>query len=93
MFLIFDADVKDPAAYQPFLLTAVKEVTAQGGRFIVRGTKPDVILGYIRSAYSEYCVDLAVERQRECDALVQFRCHEARKGCPGEVHCHASFDR
>ena len=29
-FLIFDAEVKDKAAYQPFLQTAVKEVQAQG---------------------------------------------------------------
>ena len=44
-FLIFDAEVKDKAAYQPFLQTAVKEVQAQGGSFIVLGATPDVLSG------------------------------------------------
>jgi uncharacterized protein (DUF1330 family) len=44
-FLIFDAEVKDKAAYQPFLQTAVKEVQAQGGKFIVLGATPDVLSG------------------------------------------------
>ena len=42
---IFDAEVKDQAAYQPFLQTAVKEVQAQGGKFIVQGAKPEVLNG------------------------------------------------
>src|SRR4051812_7110864 len=44
-FLIFDAEVKDRAAYQPFLQTAAKEVQAQGGKFIVLGATPDVLSG------------------------------------------------
>lgn len=44
-FLIFDAEVKDRAAYQPFLQTAAKEVQAQGGKFIVTGARPEVLAG------------------------------------------------
>jgi len=35
VYLIFDAEIKDQAAYQPFLQTAVREVQSQGGKFIV----------------------------------------------------------
>src|SRR5262245_15656059 len=44
-FLIFDSEVKDQAAYQPFLQTAVKEIQSQGGKFLVRGAKPEVLSG------------------------------------------------
>jgi uncharacterized protein (DUF1330 family) len=44
-FLIFDAELKDKAAYQPFLQTAVKELQAQGGKFVVLGATPDVLSG------------------------------------------------
>jgi uncharacterized protein (DUF1330 family) len=44
-FLIFEAEIKDAAAYQPFLQTAVKEVQAQGGKFLVAGAKPEVLSG------------------------------------------------
>ena len=44
-FLIFDANVKDKAAYMPFLQTAVKEVQAQGGKFLVQGATPEVLNG------------------------------------------------
>ena len=45
VFLVFDAEIKDPTAYQPFLQTAVKEVQAQGGKFLVLGTTPEVLSG------------------------------------------------
>ena len=45
VFLIFDAEIKDRAAYQPFLQTAVKEVQAQGGKFIIAGARPEVLSG------------------------------------------------
>jgi uncharacterized protein (DUF1330 family) len=45
VFLIFDAEVKDRANYQPFLETAVKEIQGQGGKFLVRGTRPEVLSG------------------------------------------------
>ena len=45
VFLIFDAEVTDRAAYQPFLQAAVKEVQAQGGKFIVAGARPEVLSG------------------------------------------------
>jgi uncharacterized protein (DUF1330 family) len=41
-FLIFEAEVKDKAA---FLQTAVKEVQAQGGKFIVLGSTPEILNG------------------------------------------------
>jgi uncharacterized protein (DUF1330 family) len=44
-FLIFDSEVRDQAAYQPFLQTAVKEIQSQGGKFLVRGAKPEVLSG------------------------------------------------
>ena len=44
-FLIFDSEVKDQAGYQPFLQTAVKEIQSQGGKFLVRGAKPEVLSG------------------------------------------------
>jgi uncharacterized protein (DUF1330 family) len=44
-FLIFDAEVKNAAAYQPFLQTAAKEVQAQGGKYLVAGIRPDVLKG------------------------------------------------
>jgi uncharacterized protein (DUF1330 family) len=45
VFLIFDAEIKDQASYQPFSQTAVKEIQAQGGKFLVRGAKPEVLSG------------------------------------------------
>jgi uncharacterized protein (DUF1330 family) len=45
VFLIFDAEIKDRAAYQPFQQTAIKEVQAQGGTFIVAGARPEVLGG------------------------------------------------
>jgi uncharacterized protein (DUF1330 family) len=44
-FLIFDAEIKDAAAYQPFSQTAVKEIQAQGGKFLVAGARPEVLSG------------------------------------------------
>jgi uncharacterized protein (DUF1330 family) len=45
VFLIFDAEIKDRAAYQPFQQAAVKAVQAQGGKFIVAGARPEVLSG------------------------------------------------
>jgi uncharacterized protein (DUF1330 family) len=45
VYLIFDAEIKDQAAYQPFLQTAVREVQSQGGRFIVAGATPEILSG------------------------------------------------
>ncbi len=45
VYLIFDAEIKDQAAYQPFLQTAVREVQSQGGRFIVAGKTPEMLSG------------------------------------------------
>jgi uncharacterized protein (DUF1330 family) len=45
VFVVFDAEVKDPSAYMPFLQTAVKELQAQGGKFIVQGAKPEMLSG------------------------------------------------
>jgi len=45
VYLIFDAEIKDQAAYQPFLQTAVREVQSQGGRFIVAGATPETLSG------------------------------------------------
>jgi uncharacterized protein (DUF1330 family) len=45
IYLIFDAEIKDQAAYQPFLQTAVREVQSQGGRFIVAGATPEILSG------------------------------------------------
>ena len=45
-FLIFDAEIKDRTAYQPFQQTAVKEVQAHGGKFIVAGARPEVLSGH-----------------------------------------------
>ena len=45
LFVVFDAEIKDRAAYQPFLQTAVKEVEAQGGRFIVAGARAEMLSG------------------------------------------------
>jgi uncharacterized protein (DUF1330 family) len=45
VYLIFDAEIKDQAAYQPFLQTAVREVQSQGGRFIVAGATPEMLSG------------------------------------------------
>ena len=44
-YLIFDAEIKDQAAYQPFSQTAGKEVQSQGGKFIVAGATPEVLSG------------------------------------------------
>jgi uncharacterized protein (DUF1330 family) len=44
-FLIFEAEIKDAAAYQPFLQTAVREVHAQGGKFLVAGARPELLSG------------------------------------------------
>jgi uncharacterized protein (DUF1330 family) len=43
--VIFEAEVKDKAAYGPFAQIAVKELQAQGGKFIVLGATPDVLSG------------------------------------------------
>ena len=45
VFLIFDAEIKDRAAYQPFLQTAVKEVQAHGGKFIIASIRPEMLSG------------------------------------------------
>ena len=45
VFVIFEAEVKDKAAYGPFAQMAVKELQAQGGKFIVLGATPDVLSG------------------------------------------------
>jgi len=45
VYLIFDAEIKDQAAYQPFLQTAAREVQSQGGRFIVAGVTPEMLSG------------------------------------------------
>jgi uncharacterized protein (DUF1330 family) len=45
VYLIFDAEIKDQAAYQPFLQTAVREVQSQGGRFLVAGATPEMLSG------------------------------------------------
>ena len=45
VFVIFEAEVKDKAAYGPFAQIAVKELQAQGGKFIVLGATPDVLSG------------------------------------------------
>ena len=45
VYLIFDAEIKGQAAYQPFLQTAVREVQSQGGRFIVAGATPETLSG------------------------------------------------
>ena len=45
VYLVFDAEIKDQAAYQPFLQTAVREVQSQGGRFIVAGATPEMLSG------------------------------------------------
>jgi uncharacterized protein (DUF1330 family) len=45
VFLIFDAEIKDRAAYQPFQQTAINQVQAHGGRFIVAGARPEVLSG------------------------------------------------
>ena len=45
VFVIFEAEVKDKAAYGPFAQIAVKEVQAQGGKFIVANATPDVLSG------------------------------------------------
>ena len=45
VYLIFDSEIKDQAAYQPFLQTAVREVQSQGGRFIVAGATPEILSG------------------------------------------------
>jgi uncharacterized protein (DUF1330 family) len=44
-YLIFDAEIKDQAAYQPFSQTAGKEVQSQGGKFIVAGATPEMLSG------------------------------------------------
>lgn len=45
VFLIFDAEIKDQAAYQPFVQTAVREIQSHGGRFLVLGATPEVVSG------------------------------------------------
>ena len=45
VFVIFEAEVKDKATYGPFAQIAVKELQAQGGKFIVLGATPDVLSG------------------------------------------------
>jgi uncharacterized protein (DUF1330 family) len=45
VFVVFEAEVKDKAAYGPFAQKAVKELQAQGGKFIVLGATPDVLSG------------------------------------------------
>jgi hypothetical protein len=45
VFVIFEAEVKDRAAYGPFAQIAVKEMQAQGGKFIVANATPDVLSG------------------------------------------------
>jgi uncharacterized protein (DUF1330 family) len=44
-FLIFDAELKDAGSYQPFLQTAAKELQAQGGKYLVAGTRPEGLKG------------------------------------------------
>jgi uncharacterized protein (DUF1330 family) len=44
-FLIFDAEIKDAAAYQPFLQTAVRQIQLQGGKFLVAGATPEALSG------------------------------------------------
>jgi uncharacterized protein (DUF1330 family) len=51
-YLIFDAEIKDQAAYQPFSQTAGKEVQSQGGKFIVAGATPEMLSGSGSSSVS-----------------------------------------
>ena len=44
VFVVFDAEIKDPR-YQPFAMTAAREVAAQGGKFIVAGATPETLVG------------------------------------------------
>jgi uncharacterized protein (DUF1330 family) len=44
-FVIFEAEVKDKAAYGPFSQIAVKELQAQGGKFLVLGATQEMLSG------------------------------------------------
>jgi uncharacterized protein (DUF1330 family) len=44
-FLIFDVQIKDQAGYEPFRQTAARELQAQGGKYLVQGAVPEVLVG------------------------------------------------
>jgi uncharacterized protein (DUF1330 family) len=89
VFLIFDTEIKDQASYQPFLQTAVKEIQDQGGKFLVRGAKPEILSGpptpNIMSV-SQWNNKESVKRWFNSEAMKPVR------GSTGKIYCHAALD-
>ena len=82
VYLIFDAEIKDQAAYQPFQQTAGREVQSQGGKFIVAGATPEMLSGSTspsnRVSVSQWPNKEAIKQWFNSDAMKPVREAQAK---------------